>query len=108
VAVMNSLQDHIEPLLREYGVQLAFAGHVHNVERQSAVYQNEVVQKATMVMNANSDLVATHVDAEATVWMVFGTAGMLSSAFQYAMRYVVLYHALFFIRSAVGGACAVV
>jgi hypothetical protein len=76
---MQELQANIEPLLHKYGVQLGFNGHFHNVQRQAAVYQNKVVQNATIVINADGDPVATHVNAEATVWMVIGTAGMCST-----------------------------
>jgi hypothetical protein len=72
---MRELQANIEPLLHKYGVQLAFTGHFHNVQRQAAVYANEVVQNATIIYDADGNPVATHVNAGATVWMVIGTAG---------------------------------
>jgi hypothetical protein len=46
VSVMQMLQTHVEPLLFQYQVNLAFAGHFHNVQRQSAVYQGRVVQRS--------------------------------------------------------------
>jgi len=48
VGVMRSLQDNIEPLLQKYRVNLAFAGHFHNVQRQSAVFQGKVVQRSSL------------------------------------------------------------
>jgi len=48
VGAMRSLQDNIEPLLQKYRVNLAFAGHFHNVQRQSAVFQGKVVQRSSL------------------------------------------------------------
>jgi hypothetical protein len=72
---MQDLQESIEPLLYEHGVQLAFTGHHHSVQRQSAVYRNVVVQNSTVVADKDGNLVATHVNAGAPVWVVVGTAG---------------------------------
>ena len=72
---MSELQTNIEPLLYRHGVQLAVAGHFHNVQRQSAVYRNEVIQRATVIINGDGQEVAVHINATATVYMVIGTAG---------------------------------
>jgi hypothetical protein len=70
VEVMNLLIDNIEPLLYENNVNLAFWGHNHCVQRQSAVLNKTVVQTAKMV-----DGVAVHNNPQATVHMVIGTGG---------------------------------
>lgn len=75
VEVMQSLQANIEPLLYQYRVNLAFAGHFHSVERQSAVYQNQVVQAAVKEEDAEGNTWWVHDNPAATVWMVVGTAG---------------------------------
>lgn len=73
--VMMSLQSEIEPILYKYKVNLAFAGHFHDVQRQSAVYQNKVVQAASIVKDSDGNSVAFHDNPEAPVWMVIGSAG---------------------------------
>jgi hypothetical protein len=75
VTVMTSLQTNIEPLLYQYRVNLAFAGHFHDVERQTAVYKNEVVQAAVAQEDAEGNTWWVHRDPQATVWMVVGSAG---------------------------------
>jgi hypothetical protein len=75
VQVMVDLQANIEDLLFKYRVNLAFAGHFHNVERQSAVYQGKVVQRASKGYDADGNVVWQHANPQATVWMVVGTAG---------------------------------
>lgn len=49
MGVMEMLQESIEPLLHRYGVNLAFAGHLHEIQRQSAVYRGDVVQAAEII-----------------------------------------------------------
>lgn len=75
IQVMSALQDSIEPLLFQYRVNLAFAGHFHNVQRQSAVYENKVVQEAERTYDSENNVVWYHNNPQATVWMVIGTAG---------------------------------
>ena len=75
---MVELRNNIEPMLHQFGVQLAVSGHYHNVQRQSAVFRNKVVQKATTVIDAQGNAVATHVDANATIWMIVGTGGTIN------------------------------
>ncbi len=75
VGVMQMMQASIEPMLHKYKVNLAFAGHFHDVQRQSAVYQNQVVQAATYVTDEQGNRVAYHDCPNATVWMVVGSAG---------------------------------
>jgi hypothetical protein len=67
---MNLMIENIEPLLYEYNVNLAFYGHNHVVQRQSAVLNKTVIQYAEMV-----DGVAVHDNPQATVHMVVGTGG---------------------------------
>jgi hypothetical protein len=74
VSDMQNLQANIEPLLHKYQVNLGFAGHFHDMERQSAVYQNQVVQAAQMV-TIDGQEVAYHPNPNGTVWMVVGSAG---------------------------------
>eukprot|EP01031_Cornospumella_fuschlensis_P036154 gene36154-43850_t len=74
VEVMVELQDNIEPLLYKYQVNLAFAGHFHDLQRQSAVYQNKVVQAST-TRYIDGNKVAYYDNPNATVWMLVGSAG---------------------------------
>jgi hypothetical protein len=85
VQVMVDLQDNIEQLLFKYRVNLAFAGHFHNVERQSAVYQGKVVQRASKGYDADGNVVWEHANPQATVWMVVGTAG--NGPYETSMNY---------------------
>ncbi len=71
---MQNLQANIEPLLHKYQVNLGFAGHYHDLERQSAVYQNRTIQAAEMIM-LDGEEVAYHPNPKATVWMVVGSGG---------------------------------
>merc|ERR1711871_1049167 len=86
--VMFMLQDSLEDLLYKYRVNLAFSGHLHWIQRQSAVYRNKVVQAAKMVSNSDINLgeadsiisnyegrVALHENPQATVYTLVGTAG---------------------------------
>jgi hypothetical protein len=85
MAVMQLLQNNIEDLLYNYRVNIAFSGHLHEIQRQSAVYRGEVVQAATMIPDldipnggvsfSQDQAVAFHHDPQATVYMVIGTAG---------------------------------
>jgi hypothetical protein len=75
VQVMQMLQESVEPLLFQYQVNLAFAGHFHNVQRQSAVYQGYVVQKSQETTDAQGHKVFVHEQPQGTVWMVVGSAG---------------------------------
>lgn len=70
IEVMNLLIDNVEPLLYENNVNIAFWGHNHCVQRQTAVYNKTVVQYAEMI-----DGVAVHKNPQATVHMVVGTGG---------------------------------
>jgi hypothetical protein len=70
IDVMNLMIENIEPLLYAYNVNLAFYGHNHVVQRQSAVLNKTVIQYAEMV-----DGVAVHDNPQATVHMVVGTGG---------------------------------
>lgn len=76
VAVMQDLQENIEPLLFTYQVNLYFAGHFHNIERQAAVYQGRIVQNAEPVYSEELESdVYLHENPQATVYMVIGSAG---------------------------------
>lgn len=75
VQVMEALQANIEPLLYKYQVNLAFAGHFHNVQRQSAVYQNNMVQRAVLGEDDSGNPCYYHNNPNATVWMLVGSAG---------------------------------
>eukprot|EP01039_Chlorochromonas_danica_P000779 gene779-844_t len=75
VGGMQAMQENIEPLLFKYRVNLAFSGHFHNMQRQSAVYQDEVIQAAQLIYNSAGEAVYYHDDPDATVWMVVGSAG---------------------------------
>ena len=91
--VSAMLQESMEPLLYKYRVNVAFSGHLHEIQRQSAVYAggtNSVgpdfyIQTATMVDSVDipeADSVSTydgpialHDDPQATIYMIIGTAG---------------------------------
>jgi hypothetical protein len=75
VSDMELLQENIEPLLYMYQVNLAFAGHFHNAERQSAIYQNKTIQKSSVTYDSLGNEVALFSNPNATVWMVIGSAG---------------------------------
>jgi hypothetical protein len=59
----------------KHQVNLAFYGHNHVVQRQSAVYQKKVVQRSVPVTDERGVTVNLFRDPEATVHMVIGTAG---------------------------------
>lgn len=75
VAVMAQLQKFIDPLLFKYQVNLAFAGHFHNVQRQSAVYQNKLVQRSVATRDEHGNVIHLQRNPQATVYMVIGSAG---------------------------------
>lgn len=76
VEVMAWLIDNIEPLLWQYQVNLATWGHNHVLQRQSAVLNNTVIQKAVPVTDATTTgTVYMQDNPQATVHVVVGTAG---------------------------------
>lgn len=75
VAVMQQLQQYIDPLLLKYQVNLAFAGHFHNVQRQGAVYQNKLVQNSVNTTDEHGNVIHVQHNPQATVHMVIGSAG---------------------------------
>lgn len=75
VQVMAAMQANMEPLLFRYRVNVAWAGHFHNLERQTAVYHDKVVQRATRGTDDDGNPCYYHNNPNATVWMVIGSAG---------------------------------
>jgi hypothetical protein len=75
VNVMVALQANIEYLLYKYQVNLAFSGHFHDLERQSAIYQNKTVQASKRVVTTDGEVVHYYDSPNATVWMLIGSAG---------------------------------
>lgn len=78
--VMRLLINNVEPLLLKYNVDVAFWGHNHAVQRQSAVADRKVIQHATAKesfdpTSGDSHTVWTHHNPGAPVHMVIGTAG---------------------------------
>ena len=71
---MKLLIQHIEPLLWKYRVNLAFWGHNHAFQRQSAVYQSVPVQRARTVTHRGLRTY-WYDDPQATVHLVVGTGG---------------------------------
>jgi hypothetical protein len=69
-AVMALMIDNLEPLLWKYKVNVGFYGHMHCVQRQSAVLEGKVVQAAR-----EEGGVAYHNNPQATVQIVIGTGG---------------------------------
>ena len=74
IAVSDLMIENLEPLLYKYRVNLGFYGHMHSVQRQSAVYQKKVVQRYEN-RTIDGDIWAYHEDPQATVQMVIGTGG---------------------------------
>lgn len=75
VTVSQDLVDNIEQMLYDNNVNVAFWGHNHVVQRQTAVKNYKVVQYSTLVTDANGNEVHHHEDPQATVHMVVGTGG---------------------------------
>lgn len=72
---MAMLIHNVEPLLLKYGVDVAFWGHNHAVQRQAAVARGEVVQHAEERVDDRGEIVWWHESPGAPVHMVVGTAG---------------------------------
>jgi hypothetical protein len=75
INVMDKMILNIEPLLYKYRVNLAFYGHNHVMQRQSAVKDKQVVQKAVEMVDEEGNTYWNHEDPQATVHMVIGAAG---------------------------------
>lgn len=75
LVVMQNLIENVEPMLMKYKANLAFWGHNHVVERQSAVYNSTVVQASSMGTDSAGNPAAVHEDPQATVHLVIGTGG---------------------------------
>lgn len=74
--VARLLRSNLEDLLLQYKVNLAVYGHNHVYQRHSAVYKEQVVQRATRVYNKQTrDYTYVQHNPQATVHMVVGTAG---------------------------------
>ena len=69
-------------------MNLAFWGHNHALQRQSAVFNKEVVQLSTAVKE-NGNITNKYYNPQATVHMVVGTGGMNSIVYNYV--YTVVY-----------------
>jgi len=74
LAVMDLMLQNLEPLLWKYKVNLAFYGHDHVMQRQAAVYQQQVVQLSEK-RTVDGETVNWHANPQATVHMVVGSAG---------------------------------
>jgi hypothetical protein len=74
-STMDAMITHIEPLLFKYKVNLAFYGHNHVVQRQSAVFNSTVVQHSVPRTDSDGKTWHVHENPQATVHMVIGTAG---------------------------------
>jgi hypothetical protein len=75
VEVSRSLIKHVEPLLNKYRVNLAFFGHNHVYQRQSAVYKKQVVQRSKTRKDKDGNMVHWYENPQATVHIVVGSAG---------------------------------
>ena len=88
VEVANLLRSSLEELFHETRVNIYFAGHLHWIQRQAAVYQGRTVQHSETILNSDLDLgdnssvvpdydgpVAFHDNPQATVHILIGTAG---------------------------------
>lgn len=91
VSDMQRLQANVEPLLRQYQVNLAFSGHFHDMQRQSASYQNKTVQRSKTIYDADGYPVAFYNSPKATVYMVVGSAGngpsIVSKQYDWSEKY---------------------
>jgi len=74
-ANMDLMVKHLEPLLWKYKVNLGLYGHMHAVQRQSAILEQQVVQAASMETDADGNTVAMHRNPQATVHYLLGTGG---------------------------------
>lgn len=74
LAVSDLMIKHVEPLLWKYKVNLGFYGHMHTVQRQSAVLDHMVVQKSDP-RTIDGELWHHHEDPQAPVQMTIGTGG---------------------------------
>lgn len=75
ITVMDKMILNLEPLLFKYRVNLAFYGHNHVMQRQSAVKDKRVIQKAEAKTDSEGNTYWYHEDPQATVQMVIGTGG---------------------------------
>ncbi len=74
-ANMDLMVRNLEPLLWKYRVNLGIYGHMHCVQRQSAILEFKVVQAATIKIDENGNEVAMHANPQATVHYMLGTGG---------------------------------
>ena len=75
IANMDLMVKHLEPLLWKYKVNLGMYGHMHCVQRQSAILEQRVVQAASMEVDKDGNTVAMHRNPQATVHYLLGTGG---------------------------------
>lgn len=61
-------QKYLEDLFYKYKVDLAIGAHVHNYERQAAIYKNQTVE-------SESDTANSHHNAKAPIYIVEGISG---------------------------------
>lgn len=88
VGDMQQLQKHVEPLLHHYKVNLGVSGHYHDMQRQSAVYQNRVIQMAVKVgINGTSRTFIHYKRPNATVWIIAGSGGNQRSLYPWSESY---------------------
>jgi hypothetical protein len=76
--VMEMLITNIESLIWKYRVNLALWGHMHTMQRQSAVFAHHVIQRPKMQelpSTGAKSYVAVHDDPQSTVHVVVGTGG---------------------------------
>jgi len=75
ITVMDLMIEHLEPLLWKYKVNLGFYGHNHVVQRHSAVFQKQTVQRAEERKDSSGNSVYWHENPQATVHLIVGTGG---------------------------------
>lgn len=78
--VMEQLIENLETLLWDNRVNLALWGHAHTMQRQSAVFKKNVVQKSSNMEWTDSHTneiyqVAYHDKPQATIHIIVGTGG---------------------------------
>ena len=104
LGVADLLRESLDELFHETRVNVYFAGHLHWIQRQAAIYQQRTVQHAEKVPNGSlrlgplssvvsnyEGLVAFHDNPQATVHMLIGTAGQ---GFQVGLLHLAVYYLL--------------
>jgi hypothetical protein len=76
IPVAKDMINNFEDIIHKYHVNLAFAGHFHNLQRQSAVYQNKTITKSKLVTEEGTgDSYYLYDHPQSTIWINVGSSG---------------------------------